>query len=461
MLAALSVPWISKFLNGGNISDVMLRELFALEDGRPSTLAEEMRCSRWVSLSLCRNRSMRPQIGDEFVDTRAGNFCFDVDTPSASVVLTAGTVRDNGDLGFVGAFAVPEDHPFGCNQGFSEDVYATARTCAPLALSCGPETDGPIDVVKWPPGDSSIFVTGARNGVVVTWDSNNFEPCARSELLGEVDGQVKLLELAALDLSRAPGACQGLVAVACQANDVRLLDLKSNSASQCLSGHSSSVQDVTWSPTNPNLLATAGADGTARLFDIRRSGHVACLYIFDMERTLTSSYSAANDHSFHGRPSKRRRKELLDVGMAWKAPDAVLEGSRRQRRMRRLQRRSKTRSSHDGRVQRIRFSPDGRSVVTSGSDGRVRVWDSMSGHCLLSSFSDIYSGMGQFEVSGDSSIIVSCLGRGIRLHDIVTGGVLSSPAGSFGCPTNIVIHPSREELFTATSDGEILCWSVA
>lgn len=442
----------------------MLKELFALQDGQPSTLAEQTRCARWASLSLSQSRSIIPRLGDDGHGSTRRLSCIDIDYASGSVLLIGGDLRGPDDIGFVGAYAVPEESSYSTTSAKGREVDANvfARSCAPLAVCSGPESDGPIGVVKWLPEDPSVFLSGAQGGVVLTWDSTAFEPCMRSELLGDVDGKPGKLSLNSLDVSRAPGALRGVVAVACNSVDVRLLDLGSNSSSQCLSGHSDSIRDVSWSSTNPYVLATAGVDGTARVFDVRRSGRAACLYTLDMSRSLAAAHAGQSGcASIEGR-SRKRRKKLLGIGTPWEAPDAVSAISQRRRRARCVENTGLSDATHDGAVQRVRFSPDGRLIVTSGRDYKVRVWDSTSGHLLLSSFPGMSRlGMSQFEVSGDSSILLSCNVDGIKLHDLATGSVLSSPRGSYGSLLSMVLHPWREELYTPTADGDVLCWAAS
>jgi len=49
-----------------------------------------------------------------------------------------------------------------------------------------------------------------------------------------------------------------LIAVASKSSTVKLVDLKSGSASHTLKGHSTSVFTVKWSPYNEFIVATGG-----------------------------------------------------------------------------------------------------------------------------------------------------------------------------------------------------------
>lgn len=53
---------------------------------------------------------------------------------------------------------------------------------------------------------------------------------------------------------------------------VRLCDLTTTKAAHTLTGHKGAVWNVKWSPSNEFLLATAGADASIKIWDIRRYG---------------------------------------------------------------------------------------------------------------------------------------------------------------------------------------------
>ncbi|PIO55533.1 WD domain, G-beta repeat protein [Teladorsagia circumcincta] len=46
---------------------------------------------------------------------------------------------------------------------------------------------------------------------------------------------------------------------------------------RALNGHSGSVEDVHWSPTEEGLLASCSVDGTIKLWDVRSSPADACV----------------------------------------------------------------------------------------------------------------------------------------------------------------------------------------
>lgn len=136
-----------------------------------------------------------------------------------------------------------------------------------------------------------------------------------------------------------------LVACATQHPAIRLVDLRSGASTHSLAGHSGGVLTTQWSPTEEHILASGGTDGTVRFWDIRRSA--GSLGMLDME-----------DH----------------IGIV--GYDGLGTGARPANRGK----------AHSGAVNGLVWTDDGRHLVTTGLDERVRVWDMSTGANTLASF---------------------------------------------------------------------------
>lgn len=136
-----------------------------------------------------------------------------------------------------------------------------------------------------------------------------------------------------------------LVACASQHPAVRLVDLQSGSATHSLAGHSGSVFSVAWHPKDGNILASGASDGTCRLWDIRRSA--SSLGVLDADDSIGVA-------GYDGKGTGARRRER---GKA-----------------------------HVGAVNGITWSGDGRYLVSTGHDERMRVWLTSTGANTFANF---------------------------------------------------------------------------
>lgn len=136
-----------------------------------------------------------------------------------------------------------------------------------------------------------------------------------------------------------------LVACATQHPAVRLVDLRSGAASHALAGHTGALLTVAWSPVDEHVLASGGIDGTVRFWDIRKSA--GFLGAMDMEDS---------------------------VGIV--GYNGLGVGARRRERGK----------AHVGPVNGIVWAEDGRHIVSTGHDERIRVWNTTTGANTLANF---------------------------------------------------------------------------
>ncbi|KAL8730017.1 MAG: hypothetical protein Q9166_004341 [cf. Caloplaca sp. 2 TL-2023] len=148
--------------------------------------------------------------------------------------------------------------------------------------------------------------------------------------------------------SISPIANHLLVACATQHSAVRLVDLRSGASTHSLAGHQRAVLSVAWSPHEEYILASGSSDGTARLWDIRRSAN--SLGVLDLEDSV----------GIVGEDGLGKNARSRNSGKA-----------------------------HSDAVNGIVWTDDGQYIVTAGHDERVRVWDMSIGANALSHFGPI------------------------------------------------------------------------
>ena len=143
----------------------------------------------------------------------------------------------------------------------------------------------------------------------------------------------------------SPIADHLLVACATQQPAVRLVDLRSDASTHSLAGHDGAVLSVAWSPKDEYILASGGSDGTVRFWDVRRSG--GSLGLLDLE-------------------------DSIGIG----GEDGLGKNARSRGQGR----------AHVGACNGVVWKDDGRVLVTTGHDERVRVWNVGVGANALSYF---------------------------------------------------------------------------
>lgn len=202
----------------------------------------------------------------------------------------------------------------------------TARTSTTASLG--------INHVSYFPFDSLAFLTSGYDHHLKIFSSETLQASGKFNLGSTIYKH-----------ATSNVASHLLVACGSQHPAVRLVDLQSGASAHSLAGHAGSVLTVEWHPKNENILASGATDGTVRLWDIRRSA--SSLGVLDMDDS---------------------------IGVA--GYDGKGTGARRRERGR----------AHVGAVNGITWTDDGKYLVSSGTDERMRVWDMATGANTLANF---------------------------------------------------------------------------
>ena len=111
--------------------------------------------------------------------------------------------------------------------------------------------------IQWYPLDPGLFTTCALDESVHVWDSKTLQSCFQFQTHSpvHVHGWNALGTLIAAGGDRA----------------ITLLDPHSGAQSHSFLGHEGGVYSLDWCPTKEFLLASGGADGQIKLWDIRKA----------------------------------------------------------------------------------------------------------------------------------------------------------------------------------------------
>ena len=200
---------------------------------------------------------------------------------------------------------------------------------------------------------------------------------------------------------------------------------------------------VAWSPREEHVLASGGSDGTARLWDIRRSA--GSLGVLDLEDSV-----GIGGEDGLGRNARHRERGKAHVG----ACNGVV------------------------------WAEDGKYLVSAGHDERVRVWDVGVGANALSHFgpiikntqfstllpllapNDVVAGEAQVMLyPNEKEILIFDLFEGTLLKRLRASGVAAAQAHGSARQRNIKSRVTSLAwrtgdvgMYSAHSDGVVRAW---
>lgn len=272
---------------------------------------------------------------------------------------------------------------------------------APVAVFRGHSRS--VEAVQWYPNDTGILTSSSFGGDVCVWDTNG--GCVARVF----DGFDVVYSHA---LSRT--GQHGMIAIACKDPAVVLADMRSGSDSHILKGHTDSVVVVQWSPENPGLLASGGKDNRAMLWDVRQAK--GPLVVLDQHNGTQATRSG-------------------DPGG----------------------------TAHDGVVNGMVFTQDGTGLVTTGTDGQARLWDTASGRNKMVHFPGLSNTARRrvgicMSACSAVPLLFHPSGKDIHAYTLASGGRAFTLSAHFGRVHSCVAHPFEPALYSSSVDNEVLVW---
>jgi WD40 repeat protein len=220
---------------------------------------------------------------------------------------------------------------------------------------------------------------------------------------------------------------------------VRVWDAGSGREVFTLRGHSGDVRTVAFSPDGQRL-ASAGADGVVRVWDAGSGREVFTLGGHEGDvRTVAFS------------PDGQRLASGGGDGTVnlWEAATgrAVL-----------------TLRGHDGAVCGAAFSPDGQHLASASADQTVRVWDASTGQVVLT-FRGHRSAVTSVAFSRDGRRLASSSGDAaegaggeVKVWDAATGQEVFTLRGHAGVVESVAFSPDGRRLASAGWDRSVRLW---
>jgi len=292
-------------------------------------------------------------------------------------------------------------------------------------------------VLRWHRKDTGMFFTAQETGTVAIWDTNLMENVISCKPY-EFDSRRKALS----GLEASEHATSSLAVVSFAAPAVKLLDVRSGTASHVFNGHSDGVSSVAWMPHTSYVLASGGLDSRILFWDTRKSGFQARLASLDSCSPVLFRKQASRQYSV--------------------LPSVLSQTSR----------------AHTAGCFSIKFDATGRWLVSLGGRGELRAWE-IQNDTVGTSEASYVSPLGTKpveELSGkhvplevttrigshSAASIWSRRGTCVQEHSLGRGGrpqqLLQSHLGKINC-----IHAlgSSGKIVTTANDRLLLFWGAS
>jgi WD40 repeat protein len=219
---------------------------------------------------------------------------------------------------------------------------------------------------------------------------------------------------------------------------VHLADAASGDQVLALAGHKGRVAHAAFAPDG-KLLASAGGDGTLRLWDVAAGGEVGRLETRDGP-AVRVAFSPDG-------------KTLAACGQAQRWLRLWEVGSRKEQLSVRLAGKQEGFSA-------VLFSPDGKALITGHDDGTVRTWDARTG-APLRRFRAHPGAVSALALSPDGKVLASSANVhttgefAVRLWDAATGRPLLDAPGPQQGIAGVTFSPDGRLLAAASWEGAI------
>lgn len=326
-------------------------------------------------------------------------------------------------------------------------------------------------------------MTGAYDKKACVWDTNELVMVHAFRF----ESPINVIKISALHP-------QSLVAIGSDDVEVSLCDLRLGGTTQILAGHTDAITALSWSPLSEYALVSGSADGSMRLWDLRKSG---AMITFDYMKTTRAPkkraapnvLNSADDYDEEDTTVKRENE--LDVSThrspiakrtsfgsstspnarqaRWLPEEAREFGPSRNVAPKATTNRkvnpstlTRPETAHQGRITDIAFLPCGTRVLSTGLDGMMRLWDANRGLNTMLHYPDIRNNLrhpARIALSHDGRLVYHPRKEEITVLEVETGRKVHSLQGHYSTVSALSFHPALPELYSASTEGQMLVWT--
>ncbi len=388
-------------------------------------------------------------------------------------ITTTHTISIAGDFGSISRPILSPDGKLVAFPDFYTSLYLADAPTGKIIdkLSFG----GGGDVAFSP--DGSILAAGSYYGSINLWDVQSRQPITTFQTLqyatvqslafspdgvllaaGSSDGSISLWNVTTRSSSgttfntRAGVLCLSFspdgayLASGEDDGTVHLWDIATGKeVGAPFTGHKKSVTSISFSPDG-RWLASASTDDTIRVWEVRNGAPIDPPFVAKSQPRVAPNANTMAISSDGLKLASGSYSEGLITLFDLSATSPLTQ----------------VLSAHNGMVNTLAFSHNGRYLASGGSDGKLILWDAASGKRLSTLFIARNSSINVVKFNPDDSTLAAGIGTDIRLWDIATLKPKGAPlVGHNNTINGLAFSPDMKTMATQDIIGTIILWDLS